>query len=121
MTFPNINYKFNDLEEARALTDIFEQKCATIEKYFHDGESLTCDVEFQKVAPQQSGQIYKVELNLAVGGNLYRAEAVEESFEKAIDVVRSELDTELQHAKGKKETLDRQAGREMKEKMLTGE
>ena len=103
MTFPSINYKFNDLNEAQALTDIVEQKLASVEKYLRKGGSGTCDVEFSKVSAQQNGQIHRVEINLLVDGTLYRAEATEESFEKAIDEVRSELDKELRRAKEKQE------------------
>ncbi len=121
MTFPTINYKFNDLAEAQALTDIVEQKCTAFEKYLHNNGSANCDVEFKKVAPQQNGQVHRVEINLQIDGTLFRAVATEESFEKAIDEVRDELDKELRKAKEKQQTLDKQAGREVKEQMLAGE
>jgi ribosomal subunit interface protein len=121
MTFPTINYKFNGLAEAPALTDIVEQKCVTLEKYLRDHGAITCDVEFEKVAPQQNGQVHRVEVNLKVDGNLFRAVATEESFEKAIDAVRDGLDQELRHAKEKRETLVKQGGREVKEQMMMAE
>jgi len=121
MTFPTINYKFNDLAEAQALTELIEQKCAAFEKYLHDNQSVTCDVEFEKVAPRQNGQIHHLEVNLNIDGSLFRAEATEESFEKAIDEVRDELDKELRRAKEKQVTRHKQAGREAKEQMLTAE
>ncbi|MFT7644491.1 MAG: ribosomal subunit interface protein [Candidatus Paceibacteria bacterium] len=121
MTFPTINYKYNDLPEAQALAPVVDQKMAAFEKYLHDNKPASCDVEFQKVAPRQNGQIYRVEVNLIINGTLFRAEATEESFEKAIDEVRNELDKEIRKAKEKQETLDKQAGREMKEKMLDSE
>ncbi|MCB9814972.1 ribosome-associated translation inhibitor RaiA [Candidatus Nomurabacteria bacterium] len=118
MTFPTINYKFNDLDEAQALTDLIEQKFTSLEKYLHRGNSGTCDVEFSKVSPQLSGKVHQVGVNLLVEGTLYRAEATEESFEKAIDEVRDELDKELRRAKDKQVTMDKQSGREAKEMML---
>jgi ribosomal subunit interface protein len=121
MTFPTINYKYNDLAEAQTLATVVDQKLAAFDKYLTGARAITCDVEFAKVAPQQSGQIYRLEANLLIDGTLYRAEATEESFEKAIDEVRDELDKELRRAKEKHETLDKQAGREMKEKLLTTE
>ena len=118
MTFPTINYKFNSLAEAQALTNIVEQKCATLEKYLQNTTSVSCEIEFEKVATQQSGQIHRVEANITVDGTLYRAEATEESFEKAIDEVRDELDKELRRSKEKRETLQKQGGREAKEQIL---
>ncbi len=121
MTFPNINYKFNDLVEAQSLTDVVEQKLAAFDKYLHGNGSATCDVEFRKTAPQQNGQIHHVEVNLVIDGTLFRAEATEESFQKAIDEVRDELDKELRRAKEKQETLSKQAGREAKEQMMSAD
>lgn len=121
MTFPTINYKYNGLSEAQILAEVVDQKLAAFDKYLGGAKSISCDVEFAKVAPKQKGQIFHLETNLLVDGTLYRAEATEESFEKAIDEVRDELDKELRKAKEKQETLDKQAGREIKEKMMAGE
>lgn len=118
MTFPTINYKYNNLKEAQALASIVDQKITALEKFLHGDESITCDVEFEKVAPHQNGQVHRVEINLMVDGALYRADATEESFEKAIDEVRNEISDELRRAKEKQITLDKQAGRALKEKML---
>lgn len=118
MTFPTVNFKFNGLKEAQALAELVEQKCAAFEKYLHDGSSVNCEVEFDKVAPKQNGAIHHLEANITIDGSLYRAEATEESFEKAIDTVRNELDKELRTAKEKQETKDKQAGRAAKEQMM---
>jgi ribosomal subunit interface protein len=117
MAFPRINYKFNGLEEAQSMTELLEQKFTSIEKYLHGEESVSCDVSFSKVAPQKNGQIHKIDASLVINGVVYRADATEESFEQAIDEVRSELDKELRRAKDKQSTMDKQAGREAKEKM----
>lgn len=120
MTFPTISYRYNNVPEAESLAEIVDQKMAPFDKFLHGASAATCDVEFEKVAPQQNGQVHRVEVNLMVEGTLYRADAVEESFEKAIDEVRDELDKELRRAKDKQVTKDKQAGRAMKEQMLEG-
>jgi ribosomal subunit interface protein len=118
MTFPIINYKFNDLDEAQALREIVEQKFSSLEKFLQRDNFGTCDVEFTKVPSHQNGRIHNVGVNLMIEGTLYRAEATEESFEKAIDEVRAELDKELRRAKDKQVTMDKQSGREAKEQMM---
>jgi ribosomal subunit interface protein len=118
MQFPIINYKYNDLKEAMALSDLMEQKMQSLTKFLNEDQSITCDVEFEKVAPQQAGQVHRVEVNLMVDGTLYRADATENNFEMAIDEVRNELDKELRRAKDKQVTLDKDAGRAAKEQML---
>ena len=118
MEFPTINYKYNDLKEAMALSDMMDQKMQSLTKFLTEEQSITCDIEFEKVAPQNAGQVYRVEVNLMVEGTLYRADAVENNFETAIDEVRNELDKELRRAKDKQVTLDKSAGRAAKEQML---
>lgn len=118
MTFPTINYKFNGIEVAKSLAEVVDQKFAALDKFIGDSRNTVCDVEFEKVATHQHGRVYRVEVTLGVEGEIYRADAVEETFEKAIDVVRNELDRELSRAKDKQTTLDKSAGRELKKQML---
>jgi ribosomal subunit interface protein len=115
MTPLHINYKFNSNEEAKSLAIVVDQKIAALEKYYDPEAKLVCDVEFDKVGNHQSGRVFRVEVNFSINGKLYRAEATEESFEKAIDEVRDELDKELRRAKDKQHTLDKDAGRELKD------
>ena len=82
--------------------------------------SSICDVEFEKMTVQQNGNVFRMEANLEVDGKLYRAEATMDSFEKAIDEVRSELDKELRRANSKKETLFKRGGRKIKEMLRFG-
>ncbi len=114
MTFPTISYKHNNLEETKLLTTLVDQKFQTLKKFIAPQSVIRCAVEFEKVGGHQQGRIYRVEANLSVNGILYRAEATEENFERAIDVVRDELDTELGKAKDKNDTLSRKAGRMFK-------
>ena len=114
----NITYKYNDLDEARALTSLVDSKLDILQKFTDAEASVLCEVEFEKVAPKQTGQVYRFGANTTIDGKLYRAEAVEESFEKAIDEVRSELDKELRRAKDKENSLLRRAGRNIKAKLL---
>lgn len=118
MSFPIINYKYNGIAEGERLSELVDQKLAPFSKYLHGSEAVTCDVEFEKVAEHHQGNIFRVEVNLLIDGTLYRAEATEESFEKAIDEMRNELDKELRRAKDKQVSMDKRAGREAKEQML---
>jgi ribosomal subunit interface protein len=118
MEFPIINFKYNNLKEAVALTDLVEQKMQSLTKFLKESQSITCDVEFEKTAPHKAGPVHRVEVNLMVDGTLFRAESTDDSFEVAIDEVRSELDKELRRAKDKQIKLDKDAGRAAKEQML---
>ena len=120
MSFPIINYKYNGLEEAKSLTALVDQKFAPFERYLSDGGQATCDVEFEKVATQQTGKIYRVEANLLIDGTLSRAESTEENFEKAVDEVRRELDKTLRRSHKKQLSLLKRAGRGLKRRLRRG-
>jgi ribosomal subunit interface protein len=120
MTFPMISYKYNNTAEADALAKLTDQKLEPLGKFIADGATAVCEVEFEKVNPQQQGKIHRVEVNLSVAGALHRAEAVEDSFEQAIDEVRDELDKKLRRSKDKSQSLLRRAGQQVKEKFFRG-
>ena len=115
MTFPTINYKYNNIEGAEQLADIMDKKLESLGRFTPEGVASMCEVEFEKIGAQNHGRIYRVEANLTIDGVLYRAEATEEAFEKAIDEVRRELDKELRRAKDKQDSLLKRAGRSVKE------
>lgn len=119
MTFPTITYKYNGIEEAKALASVVDQKFASLEKFIGDHTAVTCEVEFEKIAAHQHGRFHRVEANISVNGTLYRAEATEESFEKSIDEVRHGLEQELRKAKDKQHTLDKDDGRAFKDRLHT--
>jgi ribosomal subunit interface protein len=110
----NINFKYNNHAEAQELTDITEQKLATLKKFIAPDQSIICDAEFDKVAANKKGSIFHFSVNLQVDGDMHRAEATEESFEAAVDEVRDELDKKLRRTKSKKDSLGKRAGRAMK-------
>jgi ribosomal subunit interface protein len=118
MTTPNITFKHTDTEVDYDLQSVLTQKITTLEKYFE--EPTLVEVEFRKEAPKNNGDVYVVEVNCAVKGELYRAVATSESFEKSIDKVRSELDKELRRAKTKRGSLFRKGARRIKEMMRWG-
>lgn len=120
MTFPIINYKYNNLAEGEKLAKLADQKLEPLGKFIADNATTNCEVEFEKVAAHQQGKIHRVEANLRVDGVLHRAEAVEESFEVAIDEVRDELNKKLRRAKDKSKSLLRRAGQQVKEKFFRG-
>ncbi len=117
-----IQYKATNIELDSNWQNLVDQKFQSLDKYIGDHTDTKCDVEFEKEtgAHHNSGKIHRVEANLFLGGRLYRAVASEESFEKAIDEVRAELDRELAKANEKRETLIKRGGRKIKEMLRLG-
>mgnify|MGYP001822078048 CR=1 FL=1 len=110
----NINFNYNNHPEAQALTNDTEQKLGTLGKFIAADKSVVCDAEFDKVAANNKGAVFHFSVNLQLDGELYRADATEESFEAAVDEVRDELDKRLRRNKSKKDSLGKRAGRAMK-------
>jgi ribosomal subunit interface protein len=120
MAFPTVHVKALQIEVAPHLERLLQEKLSTLEKYIGDETDVQCEAEFAKVAPHHSGAVYRVEVNLWYKGTLYRAEATEDQFEKAIDEVRNELDKELRRAHKKRENLFRRGRRMIKDMMRFG-
>lgn len=116
-----INFNYNNHEEAQALTAVTEQKLNTLEKFITGDQAVLCDAEFDKVAANQKGAVFHFAVNLQVDGELFRADATEESFEAAVDEVRDELDKKLRRSKSKKDSLGKKAGRALKRLISRGE
>lgn len=110
----NVDFNYNNHDEARSLTEVTEQKLATLGKFIAEDQSVICAAEFDRVAANQSGHIFHFAVNLEIDGDMYRAESTEDSFEAAVDEVRNELDKRLRRNKSRKDSLGKQAGRAIK-------
>ena len=114
-TFPQINVKASSFEQKDTVERVLEKRLKTLEKFLPDHETmLLCDVELAKSTDQQTGRIFRAEINLQVGGILLRAEATEESMEDAIEKAKNELKTELVRMSGKGHSLFRRGARKIK-------
>ena len=118
MTFPAIHYKYNNIENADELAALMDAKATSFEKFLSGEEVVKCEVEFEKVAPKQTGNVHRVEMNLTVDGTLYRADATEGSFEQAIDEVRDEIDKKIRRDKGKQAAKKKKANQVLKSQIL---
>jgi ribosomal subunit interface protein len=118
MTTPNITFKHTSIDVDYELQSILTQKITTLEKYFE--EPTLVEVEFRKEAPKNNGDVFVVEINCAVKGELYRAVAKSETFENSIDKARNELDKELRRARKKRGSMFLKGARRIKEMMRWG-
>lgn len=121
MAFQNITFKHTNSNTDSRIHGFVTQKLSGLEKYVGGETDTRCEVEFERVAPQKSGNVCRIEVNIWVAGTLYRAEAVAQTFEAAVDVVRDELDQEMRKAHKKRNSLFRRGSRKIKEIMRFGE
>jgi len=120
MAFPMIQFKATNTVLEGNLQDLVERKFASLERYLGASTDLKCEVEFEKIALHQHGSVYRVEVNFYRDGQLFRTEATEESFENAIDKVRSQLDMEMKKSVKKRDTLVKRGGRAIKHMLRFG-
>lgn len=114
-----INFKITNAEVTDQLKAVAESKLATLDKFIGEAPAI-CDMEFEKITHHQQGDVHRVEVNLELNGKLFRVEASEETFEKAIDEVKAELEEGLRRARGKEDTLLRKGGRRLKQILRWG-
>lgn len=119
MSLPNIKFKFTNTESNEQLQDNAEQKLQILDKYIGEAPTIL-EVEFERLSTQNSGNVYRVEVNMDVNGKFFRAEAALDSFNTAIDAVQNELDKELRRNNKKQDTLLKRGGRKLKNMLRFG-
>ena len=89
----NIRIRGTKIKLTPEIKNFIQEKMARLEKYLGDTQILNCDVEVgMAVGGQNSGQIYRAEVNLEVPGELLRVEKTEKELFKAIDKVKDHLE-----------------------------
>ncbi len=122
MSIP-FNLKATNLIVDEKTRAYLEQKLNSLERLLssNDPSSIKCQVELGKVTDHHaSGKIFRGEINLFVGGTLFRAVALEENLETAIDIAKDELKRELGKHKDKGQSLLRRSGARIKKLLRFG-
>ncbi len=116
------NLKTTNAEVPPSLTAYLEEKLASLEHFFNANDpSLLCSVELGKTTEHHhTGRVYRAEINLHVSGKKFRATAIEESLEAAIDSVKEELKKELRRAKDREKSLLHRGGAKLKQFLRFG-
>lgn len=98
-----IKIRAKKIELTQEIKDYIQEKMDMVEKYFGDTQVLNCDVEIDMtVGGQNSGQIYRAEVNLQVPGKLLRVEKTEKEILKAVDKVKDHLEIIIKKYKEKR-------------------
>lgn len=107
-----IRYKGLQYDLPAVVTEKAQKKLLSLTKYLgKDADLARAYVELgRETTAHQSGRIWVARINFSTRGTLYRAEALEENIENAIDTAVNELGKELRRAKKKNESLFRKGG-----------
>jgi ribosomal subunit interface protein len=122
MSIP-FNLKGTNLTVDEKTRDYLEQKLNSLERLLSssDHSSIKCQAELGKITDHHaSGKIFRAEINLSVGGAMFRAVAEEVSLESAIDVAKDDLKRELGKHKDKGQSILRRSGARIKQFLRFG-
>ena len=87
-----IRIKSTKIKLTPEIKNYVQLKMDMLDKYLGKTQVLNCDVEVSReVGGQNSGEIYRAEVNLAVPRELLRVEKIEKDLYKAIDKVKDHL------------------------------
>jgi ribosome-associated translation inhibitor RaiA len=116
------NIKFTDTENSDHLKNYTHQKIESFSKLLGEDEleSAVCAVEFRKSTHHQKGDVCVAEVNLDVGGKLYRSTKHEKTLEKAIDKVKDDVLAALRTDKEKNKTLFKKGAAQVKDWLRKG-
>lgn len=117
----NITIKATHTELSGASRSLIEQKLSALSKVVGNAEQalLACEVQ-ESVEVVRAGSKFRTEGNLSFNGLVFRAEAVGESLEEAVDTLRDELMREVQRARGKSRSFLRRGGAALKRMLRFG-
>lgn len=109
------------MELTQEVRELIEGKLSALEKFLERSgpAELSCEVE-ESVATVRAGAKYRAEGTLFVDGKSFRAEAMHESLEGAVDKVRDELSREVRSARGKERGLVKRGGAALKRMLRFG-
>ena len=98
-----LNIKATNLELTPRLREYVQLKMDRLDKYLGKFKIISARLEIEKTTNHHlKGEIYRAEVNLAIGGDLLRVEKTEKDLFKAIDKVKDHLDLVIKKYKGKK-------------------
>jgi putative sigma-54 modulation protein len=103
-----------------SVRDYCEKKIGGLEKFLDgaDPDSFLAEAELSRTTRHhKSGDVFRFEVNLTVGGKLLRSESEQETIYAAIDEVHDELAREIKGEKTKQSVIFRRIARSVKKKL----
>ncbi len=117
----NLNIKTTNISLTPAIQDYLEKKLGMLNKFIDlEGDNVFIHAEVGKTTKHhKSGDFFRAEVNLRVGGRTFRAVSEKDDLYAAIDEVKDELSEEIKAGKEKKISIVRKSALKLKN-MLKG-
>ena len=120
MVSEHITFKNTNIGTDAKLQAYATEKLASLDKFLGGASDVRVEVEFERMVSHKSGPICRAEVNVFVGGSVYRSEVTEMTFEAAVDVAKDDLTHEMSRAHEKRNSLFKRGGRKIKELLRFG-
>ena len=112
-----LNIKATHLDLSDEIRNYVESRIDSLDKFIDVTENDTTifNVEVGKTTTaQNTGDIFRAEINLSAHGKTYRSEATKDHLFAAMDVATQELENQLLHHKTKRNTMFRRGAQKIK-------
>jgi len=111
------NIKFTNITGEPEVRDYIEKKLTKIAKIAESTQDETIfRIEVGKISEHhQSGNVYRAEIQVHMGGKDFRVEREQQDVYSAIDEAQQELWQDIENAQKKETTLLRKGGRMVKD------
>lgn len=111
----NIRIKATNLTMSSAVSEYVGKRLDKVSRLVGGDPSIMCDVELSRTSGHhQKGEIFRAEIHIVGAGLDIYAAAEHEDLYSAVDDVRDEIIREFHAKKGKRISLIRRSGAQMK-------
>ena len=110
------NLKTTNITADDELKEYLAKRLSKLEQLIDDSDTAAlADVELEKYSGQNTGKIYRAEINLKLSGEYLRAESEAEAIRDAIDKIQEKMIREVRKADEKQRDQARAGAREAKQ------
>jgi putative sigma-54 modulation protein len=109
----NIAIKATNLDLTPAIKQYAEEKVGHLEKFI---DPIEAKIELERDRKHHSGEVFRAEVTLVMGGKLLRADATAVDMYAAIDLTIPKLKEQIAKFKDKRTTLQKRGARSAKRK-----
>ncbi len=110
----NITYRGKDTELTDDLKAFADKKIGSLERLLGDGSSA--HVEFSKDSNHHvNGDVFKVSVEVQIPGEKYHTDEVAKDFKAALNLVKDELQKQINAKKGANHAKRREAAKSVRE------
>ncbi|MEY4440380.1 MAG: Sigma 54 modulation protein / ribosomal protein [Candidatus Parcubacteria bacterium] len=98
------------------IEEYLTSRVSSVEKFLQikSDENVLVECEIDRSTHHKKGEVFRVEINLSVGGRFYRSEETNIDVCAAIDIAKDQLEKQIRRSKTKRSELFEKGARAIK-------